>query len=40
MNGEDVVDCRDCGGGGMVEARDEKGRFLPWVPVVASRGAS
>lgn len=31
MNGEDVVDCAACGGGGVVEARDERGRFLPWI---------
>jgi DnaJ-class molecular chaperone len=23
-------DCPACGGGGLVEARDERGRFLPW----------
>lgn len=31
MNGEDVGECRACGGGGSVEARDERGRFLPWL---------
>jgi DnaJ-class molecular chaperone len=25
-----VEDCTECGGGGMVEKRDERGRFLPW----------
>lgn len=33
MNGEDVGDCSECGGGGVVEARDARGRFLPW-PIV------
>lgn len=32
MNGEDVTDCYECRSG-MVEARDERGRFLPWVPL-------
>ncbi len=22
--------CHECGGSGQVEARDERGRFLPW----------
>lgn len=26
----DVEDCYECGGGGVVEARDARGRFLPW----------
>lgn len=30
MNGEDVADCHHCWGG-MVEARDDHGRFLPWI---------
>lgn len=33
MNGEDVSDCYDCGGSGVEEARDSKGRFLPWIEV-------
>jgi len=24
-------ECRKCGGSGEVEARDARGRFLPWV---------
>jgi DnaJ-class molecular chaperone len=34
-SGEDIVECRVCGGGGMVEKRDERGRFLPWRTVQA-----
>jgi DnaJ-class molecular chaperone len=30
----DVIDCHECGGGGVVEARDERGRFLPWLVIV------
>lgn len=25
-----VEDCTECGGGGVVEKRDARGRFLPW----------
>lgn len=36
MGGEDVVDCYACGGGGWVEKRDARGRFLPWVAIDGS----
>lgn len=29
--GDAVLDCTECEGGGVVEARDERGRFLPWL---------
>ena len=30
--GESPVECWICKGSGWVEKRDERGRFLPWVP--------
>jgi hypothetical protein len=30
MNGEDVAECSKCWGAGWEEARDARGRFLPW----------
>ena len=31
----EAYECSTCGGSGAVEARDAKGRFLPWVTVPA-----
>lgn len=33
-SGEDIVDCNECWGG-LVEARDARGRYLPWVEAPA-----
>lgn len=32
------TDCYDCGGGGQVPARDDRGRFLPWTDQTTLEG--